>query len=151
MSHPKIVVSIHGGLVQSVYCSEQLEDLIVVDWDAEQDSEGVTEVVRGDRTLRAHVTHPIIEPLNRLAGSDLDTVIEAANRRKSPVDLTHEELVEIVTVLQRALYGREHRDGRWSYDADKQWSGGDVCEAVAELLDRFGLVPDSDGKPIDGQ
>ena len=78
MSEPKIVINIHGGLVQSVHCSEQLDDLIVVDWDAEQDSEGVTEIVRGDRTLRAHVTHPIIEPLHSLAGSNLEAVIEAA-------------------------------------------------------------------------
>jgi hypothetical protein len=72
---------------------------------------------------------------------------------KNPANLTHEELVEIATGLQQILYGREHEDGRWSYQVDKQWSGADVCEAAAELLSRFDLVPDSegDGEPVDGQ
>ena len=78
MSKPKIVINVHGGLVQSVHCSEQLNDLIVVDWDAEQNSDGVTEIACGGRTLRAHVTHPIVEPLHGLAGSNLEAVIKAA-------------------------------------------------------------------------
>jgi hypothetical protein len=67
---------------------------------------------------------------------------------KNPANLTHEELVEIATGLQQILYGRQHEDGRWSYHADKQWSGADVCETAAELLGRFDLVPDDKG---DGQ
>jgi hypothetical protein len=66
---------------------------------------------------------------------------------KNPASLTHEQLVKIAASLQQILYGR-HEDGRWSYRADKQWSGADVCEAAAELLGRFDLVPDSEA---DGQ
>ena len=71
----------------------------------------------------------------------------------SPANLTRAQLVEITTGLQRILYGRQHEDGRWSYHADKQWSGADVCEAAAELLGRFDLVPESedDGESMDGQ
>ena len=64
---------------------------------------------------------------------------------KNPADLTRKQLVEIVTGLQKILYGREHEDSRWSYAADKQWSGADACEAAAEVLGRFDLVPESEG------
>jgi hypothetical protein len=72
---------------------------------------------------------------------------------KNPSNLTREELVEITTGIVRILYGREHADGSWTYSADKEWCGGDVCGAAALLLDRFGLVPrvEGNGEPMDGQ
>jgi hypothetical protein len=72
---------------------------------------------------------------------------------RNPATLPHSQLVEIATGLQRILYGRQDEKGRWSYSSHKQWSGGDVCEATAELLGRFDLVPDSegDGQPMDDQ
>lgn len=72
---------------------------------------------------------------------------------KNPSNLTRDELVEITTGLVRILYGWQHPDGSWTYAADKEWCGGDVCEAAALLLDRFGLVPqvEGDGEPMDGQ
>ena len=71
---------------------------------------------------------------------------------KNPADLTREQLVELATGLQQIFYG-QYEDDRWSYHADKQWSGADVCEAAAELLGRFDLAPKSegDGEPVDGQ
>ncbi len=81
MSIPHIVINIHGGLVQEVYCDQPLADLVVVDWDVDSGDEGITETRRGDETLRAYVTHPIVEPLHRLAGSDVEAVIEAAESR----------------------------------------------------------------------
>lgn len=76
MSEPKIVVNLCGGLVQEVYCDAPLADLVVVDWDVEGGDEGITETHCGNETLRAYVTHPIVEPLHRLAGSDVEAVIE---------------------------------------------------------------------------
>ena len=67
---------------------------------------------------------------------------------KDPAALPRDQLVEIATGLQQILYGREQADGRWSYRADKQWRGADVCEAAAELLGRFDLVPTNEA---DGQ
>jgi hypothetical protein len=64
---------------------------------------------------------------------------------KNPAELSRGQLVEIVTGLVRALYGRCHEDGSWAYAADKEWSGGDVCEAAAGLLSRHGLVPVAEG------
>jgi hypothetical protein len=70
---------------------------------------------------------------------------------KSPASLTRDELVEIVSGLLQILYGLEKGDGSWTYAADKEWSGGDVCQDAAGLLDRFGLVPetDDDGEPME--
>ena len=64
---------------------------------------------------------------------------------KNPADLSREELIAISAGLLRVLYGREHENGTWTYAADKEWAGGDVCEAAASLLGRFGLVPETDG------
>ena len=63
---------------------------------------------------------------------------------KNPAELPRERLVEIVVGLQRILYGRQRPDGSWSCDAEKQWSGADVCQAVADLLEQFDLTPGGD-------
>ena len=70
---------------------------------------------------------------------------------KNPANLTREALIEITTGMVQVLYGREHSDGSWTYAGDKDWCGGDVCEAVAGLLSRHGLVPEAevDGEPME--
>ncbi len=70
---------------------------------------------------------------------------------KNPANLTREALLEITTGMVQVLYGREHSDGSWTYAADKDWCGGDVCEAAAGLLGRHGLVPEAegDGEPME--
>ena len=83
MSQPEIVINLQGGVVQEVFCSGPLVELTVVDWDAEPGDEGVTEVVHHGETLRANVVHPIILPLHRLAGSEIEAVIEAAGEREA--------------------------------------------------------------------
>ena len=65
---------------------------------------------------------------------------------KNAANLSRDELTALVTGLLQTLYGREHDNGTWTYAADKEWSGGDVCEAAASLLDRFDLVPETDGE-----
>ena len=72
---------------------------------------------------------------------------------KNPVTLSRDQLIEIVTGMLQILYGKEHSDGSWTYAADKQWCGGDICEGAALLLDRFGLVPEAErnGQRIDGE
>ena len=83
MSKPYIIINVHGGLVQEVYCDMPLADLVVVDWDVDGGDGGVTEARRGNETLRAYVTHPVVEPLHHLAGSDVEAVIEAAAAEES--------------------------------------------------------------------
>ena len=69
---------------------------------------------------------------------------------KNPADRSRDELIAVVTGLLRILYGDVQEDGSWRYSVDKPWSGADVCESLASLLDRFGLVPGlgDDGKVI---
>jgi hypothetical protein len=82
----QIVISVLGGIVQDVYGSGEIEDLIIVDWDVETNDEGTVEATLGRQTLRACVSHPIIWPLNQLAGSDVEAVIEAADQQCEPSD-----------------------------------------------------------------
>ena len=72
---------------------------------------------------------------------------------KNPANLYRDELIEIVTGFVQILYGLQHQDGHWTYAADKEWCGGDVCDAAALLLDQFGLVPqvEGDGEPMDSR
>ncbi len=64
---------------------------------------------------------------------------------RNPADLTREQLVEIVTGFVRIFYGTEGPDGHWTYAADKQWNGSDVCDEAALLLDQFDLAPGGRG------
>ncbi len=70
---------------------------------------------------------------------------------KNPANLSGDQLIEIVTGIVQVLYGVECEDGHWTYAADKEWSGGDICDGAAMLLDRFGLVPEveGDGEPME--
>ena len=72
---------------------------------------------------------------------------------KNPASLARDQLIEIVTGMLQILYGRWHDDGSWTYAADKEWCGGDICEAAAGLLGKFDLVPEceGDGEPMDGE
>ncbi len=56
-------------------------------------------------------------------------------------DLDREELAEIVAAVQGILYLDVDQRGAEYWNPDKQWSGADVCEHVAGLLDKHGLVP----------
>ena len=60
---------------------------------------------------------------------------------KNPKNLSREELAEIVTEGIRILYGTQQANGSWSYSSGKEWSGADVCQDFASLLERFGLIP----------
>ena len=64
---------------------------------------------------------------------------------KNPADLDRDQLVYIVTGMMQLVYGVEHPDGSWTYAADKEWRGSDVCEAAAGLLGQFGLFPEAEG------
>jgi len=72
------------------------------------------------------------------------TAGEGQRRMRNPANLTPDELVKIVIGIVRILYGIEQDDGSWLYAADKEWSGGDVCEDVALLLDLYGLLPSAE-------
>ncbi len=82
MPEMQIVINVHGGLVQEVFASEPLSELVVVDWDVAPGDHQAVEVEVGRRRLRASVQHPIVQPLEHLAGSDVEAVIDAACERE---------------------------------------------------------------------
>jgi len=59
--------------------------------------------------------------------------------------LGHEQLVDIVETLQALLYYRWVKvagDNVEVFDPDSEWSGADVCEAMAGKLKWYKLVPE---------
>ncbi len=81
MPEMQVVINVHGGLVQEVFASEPLAELVVVDWDVMPGDHQAIEVEIGQRHLQASVQHPMVQPLGHLAGSDVEAVIEAACER----------------------------------------------------------------------
>ena len=84
MPKTEIVINVHGGMVQGVFASDELADVVVVDWDVAPGDEGVIEIKHAGQLLRASVQHPIVEPLTDLAGSELEAVIDAACEHEAP-------------------------------------------------------------------
>ena len=58
-----------------------------------------------------------------------------------PDRLPREALVQIVSRVQELLYLDRDADGRDIWNPAKDWSGWDVCQAMQESLNQFGLVP----------
>ena len=82
MPEMQVVINVHGGLVQGVFASGPLPELVVVDWDVAPGDHQAVEVEVGQRHLRASVQRPIVQPLEHLAGSDVEVVIDAACERE---------------------------------------------------------------------
>jgi hypothetical protein len=61
---------------------------------------------------------------------------------KTPDQLSRDELLRIVQAIQCRLYLDVNAQEAEFWNPDKQWSGADVCQDVAGLLDQHGLVPD---------
>jgi hypothetical protein len=78
----QIVVSVHGGVVQDVFCSAEEAELILVDWDTELCDPSAPDVAQitdsgGDERL-AFVSKCRTEPLETLAGTDVEAAIQYA-------------------------------------------------------------------------
>ncbi|MDY0165731.1 MAG: hypothetical protein RBS80_04260 [Thermoguttaceae bacterium] len=82
MPEMQVVINVHGGLVQEVFASGPLAELVVVDWDVAPGDHQAVEVQMGQRHLRASVQHPMVQPIGHLAGSDVEAVIDAAYERQ---------------------------------------------------------------------
>jgi len=58
---------------------------------------------------------------------------------KEPHDLSRAELERIADAVQRCLYFDENTG---EFDPGHEWSGADVCEALAFVLSDLEMVPD---------
>jgi hypothetical protein len=61
---------------------------------------------------------------------------------RRPCELLRDKLIGIVDSLQGILYLDLDARGEF-WNPDKSWNGGDVCEALAGVFERHGLVPGS--------
>jgi hypothetical protein len=80
----EIILSIHGGVLQDVYASDADIDIILVDWDfagSVTDEEGLIHAVHNERLIKAFVSRPNPFPLHDLAGSEIETLINAAEQQ----------------------------------------------------------------------
>ncbi len=82
MAEIQLICNVHGGLVQEVFASGPLAELVVVDWDVAPGDHQAVEVAVGQRHLRASVLHPMVQPIEHLAGGDVEAVIDAACERQ---------------------------------------------------------------------
>ena len=94
---PEIVINVHGGVVQDVYCSDPQADVIVVDWDADPsstDEPGVVQIAAAHGRHAACVGRYPVQPLRELAGSDVEQAIEAAGLPQRPTPPVELSIVE---------------------------------------------------------
>lgn len=78
----KIIISVFGGVVQDVFCSEAEADVTVVDWDATGYSEGgegyVTVPDKFGKASPAAVSQTLAEPLRAISGTPIQLALERA-------------------------------------------------------------------------
>ena len=83
MPKPEINISLHFGAIQEVYASDPDFDIILVDWDVAGGApgdEGLVQTAHNKRLIRAFVSRPNPSPLHELAGSEIESLIDAAER-----------------------------------------------------------------------
>lgn len=82
MPPPTVIINLHGGIVQDVFCSLAEVDVRLVDWDVEgsdQDDPGIVEVALAeDRKRFVFVGGMLANPLDDLAGTDVERALKAA-------------------------------------------------------------------------
>jgi hypothetical protein len=80
----EIIVSVYGGVVQDVFCSDAEAQVTIVDWDTEganPDQAGVVKIqnAAGQERL-AHVDRSKPAPLSRLVGTDVESALREAKQ-----------------------------------------------------------------------
>ena len=78
-----IVLNVHGGVVQDVFCSDARSKIYLVDWDTEEsdpDAPGLVEVdTAGHGIQRPYVAEIPASSLAHLVGTDVERALRAAN------------------------------------------------------------------------
>lgn len=79
---PTIIVSVHGGVVQDVFCSDPDVRVVLVDWDQEGEQVGSPGFVEIDSDGRRHAV-AVVEyetaKLSDLPGTDVEKALIAAH------------------------------------------------------------------------
>ena len=78
---PTIVVNVSGGVVQDVFCSAPDTNVLLVDWDVQENdpsSPGVVSLTLHGRSRSAFVSESQAQPLGKLLNTDVERAIQAA-------------------------------------------------------------------------
>jgi len=78
---PTVVISVHGGLVQDVFCAEPETRVILIDWDQEGQSlglPGVVEVQCDGKSVIASVVEYGSASFDAMKDTDVARALEAA-------------------------------------------------------------------------
>lgn len=59
---------------------------------------------------------------------------------KAPEDLSKEELVQIVAVIQEVLWLDMDAESAWQFNPDKDWDV-DMLDRIADEMHKYGLRP----------
>lgn len=59
---------------------------------------------------------------------------------KAPEDLSKEELVQIVAVIQEVLWLDMDAESAWQFNPDKEWDV-DMLDRIADEMHKYGLRP----------
>ena len=81
MTRPRVIVSVHGGLVQDVFCSVPGVRVLIVDWDVDGSfpgEPGIVDVPLVTGRCQACVTDTAAESLDGLSGTDVEAAINAS-------------------------------------------------------------------------
>ena len=79
---PTIIISVHGGLVQDVFCSDPDTRVVLVDWDQEGEHvgcPGVIEIESDGRHLPVAVVEYETAKLTELPGTDVEKALITAH------------------------------------------------------------------------
>ena len=79
---PMIIISVHGGLVQDVFCSNPDTRIILVDWDQQGEQIGLPGIVEIESDGRNHpvaVVEYEAAKLTDLSGTDVEKALIAAH------------------------------------------------------------------------
>ena len=80
----RIVINVYGGVVQDIFCDPKNTEVIVVDWDQDEEDDGehyVTVKDVYDRPKSAYVGWPQLYPLKELVDTDAGNAVKKVEDR----------------------------------------------------------------------
>jgi hypothetical protein len=81
--HCRTVVSICGGIIQDIYCSDPHARIVVIDWDTEGCEPSVNGIVEmrepSGRNIYVYVADFHTQPMNNLSGTEIEEALGVAN------------------------------------------------------------------------
>lgn len=139
------IANASGEPVVAASCVRPVSELLAQAVNIHDDAERLT-LVRAAQAELHRLLPPQFPPLPMFevvisAAEDADRRGETCLRRAT--DLPRERLVAIVESLQQCLYLDDTGCPELVWNPEKDWNGADVCQDLASVLEKHGLIPQS--------